>query len=132
MNYTITATSAPETNGHINIGETIIHFGTAANSNQLANPAEVFLSAFAACMLKNVARFSEMMHFSYETAKVEVTATREEKPPRIDQLIYHLTIHSSDSNLNAELLKKNIEKYGTIYNTVARNCEIEGSINVVA
>lgn len=131
MNYTITATSAPESDGHINIREAHIRFGTVANSNQLANPAEVFLSAFAACMLKNVARFSEMMGFSYKKAIVEVTATREEKPPRIEQLTYVLRIQSSDTKLNPELLKKNIEKFGTIYNTVAKSCAITGSIQLI-
>lgn len=131
MNYSITATSAFESNGQIEIRESHIHFGTIANSNHLANPAEVFLSAFAACMLKNVARFSEMMRFSYEKASVEVTATREEKQPRLDQLTYVLTIKSTDAKLNSELLKKNIEKFGTIYNTVAKSCTIVGRILVV-
>ncbi|MEX0997704.1 MAG: OsmC family protein [Flavobacteriaceae bacterium] len=131
MKYTISATSAPETPGHIDIKETHISFGTAANSSQLANPAEVFLSAFAACMLKNVARFSEMMPFQYYKATVEVTATREEKPPRIDQLTYALTIQSKDTGLNPMLLKKNIEKFGTIYNTMAKSCRIEGNIQVI-
>jgi uncharacterized OsmC-like protein len=131
MKYSVTATAAAETNGHIDIRDTHIHFGTAANSSQLANPAEVFLSAFAACMLKNVARFSEMMHFSYEKVSVAVVATREEKPPRIEQLTYTLTIQSNDPRLNPKLLKKNIEKFGTIYNTVAKSCLIEGHIQVV-
>jgi hypothetical protein len=48
MNYSVTATAAQSTNGHIDIRETHIHFGTEPGGNQLANPAEVFLSAFAA------------------------------------------------------------------------------------
>lgn len=131
MNYTITATAASSENGHVNIRETHIHFGTKAESAHLANPAEVFLSAFAACMLKNVARFSAMMPFNYEKAEVDVTATREDKPPRIEQLTYTLHIHSNDPKLNPELLKKNIEKFGTIYNTIAKSCSISGTIQVV-
>lgn len=131
MNYSITATSAPATNGHINVRETRILFGTDTGSSQLANPAEVFLSAFAACMLKNVVRFSEMMLFNYDKATVEVTAIREDKPPHIEQVFYTLTIHSNDPKLNTILLKKNIEKFGTIYNTVAKSCQIEGVITVV-
>jgi len=131
MNYSIKATAASATNGHIDIRETHIHFGTEAGSAQLANPAEVFLSAFAACMLKNVARFSEMMSFNYEKAEVNITATREEKPPRIEQLTYTLSIYSKDSKLNTDLLKKNIEKFGTIYNTVAQSCRVEGVVKVV-
>lgn len=131
MNYSITATAAPPTNGHIDIRETHIHFGTEADHTQLANPAEVFLSAFAACMLKNVARFSTMMSFTYNKATVEVTATREEKPPRIEKITYTLSIDSKDSKLNTDLLKKNIEKFGTIYNTVAKSCLVEGTVEVV-
>lgn len=132
MNYSITASTTPKTNGHINVKKTFIHFGTEANSNQLANPAEVFLSAFAACMLKNVARFSKMMNFTYESAQVEVTASRKEKPPQIEQLVYTLTINSKNSKLNTELLKKNIEKHGTIYNTVAMSCRVVGSVKMVS
>ncbi|GGD96597.1 OsmC family protein [Planktosalinus lacus] len=131
MNYNITATAGKETNGHIDIRETQIHFGTEAGSPQLANPAEVFLSAFAACMLKNVARFSDMMHFNYDQATVEVTATREEKPPRIEQLTYTLTLQSNDPKLNTDLLKKNLQKFGTIYNTVAKSCRVEGTVKLV-
>jgi uncharacterized OsmC-like protein len=131
MKYSITATAARETNGKITIRETQIHFGTEGGSPQLANPAELFLSAFAACMLKNVARFSEMMSFAYEKAEVEVIATRAEKPPRIEQLSYSLSILSDDPKLNTELLKKNIEKFGTIYNTVAQSCRVEGKVQVI-
>ncbi|MFT5969562.1 MAG: hypothetical protein ACI8ZO_000050 [Flavobacteriales bacterium] len=35
----------------------------------------------------------------------------------MDDIYYSLTTYSSDENLNTLLLKKNIEKYVTIYNT---------------
>ena len=82
-------------------------------------------------MLKNVERFSSMMKFNYSEATLEVNATRLENPPRMDNIHYDLTIYSYDKKLNTDLLKKNIEKYGTIYNTVKQSCTISGTINTV-
>ena len=80
-------------------------------------------------MLKNVERFSAMMKFTYTKATLEVNATRLENPPRMDRIIYNLTIYSDDGKLNTALLRKNIEKFGTIYNTVKLSCTISGKIN---
>jgi len=33
--------------------------------------------------------------------------------------------------LNVELLKKNIEKFGTIYNTIKLSCSISGTIKTI-
>ncbi|GAB1418402.1 hypothetical protein MASR2M12_11670 [Bacteroidales bacterium] len=41
---------------------------------------------------------------------------------------YELIIYSSEENINTVLLKKNIEKFGTIYNTVKLSCNINGEI----
>ncbi|RCW92812.1 hypothetical protein DFQ08_102848 [Winogradskyella arenosi] len=83
-------------------------------------------------MLKNVERFSAMMNFSYSKASVEVRATRLEHPPRMDQINYELTLYSNDDRLNVPLLKKNIEKHGTIYNTIEQSCAIIGTIKTTA
>lgn len=104
---------------------------TAESAESLPNPAELFLSAFAACMLKNVERFSVILRFQYHRASVQVSATRLEKPPRMDKIRYSLTISSTDNNLNVALLRKNLERHGTIYNTVSAACTIEGEISVI-
>ena len=79
-------------------------------------------------MLKNVERFSELMHFNYEKASLSVEATRLEHPPRMEHLSYELLLYSQDEKLNLDLLKKNIEKFGTIFNTVKQSCSISGKI----
>ncbi len=130
MNYQIKASSTSNQDAVIHIKQSDIDFGTTSKTAEtLPNPAELYLGAFAACMLKNVERFSGMMKFSYTKATVEVNATRLENPPRMDSIIYDLTIYSNDKKLNTDLLKKNIEKYGTIYNTVKLSCSISGAIN---
>lgn len=131
MNYQIQASSHSNQDAVINIKQSNIDFGTTAQTaNTLPNPAELFLGAFAACMLKNVERFSEMMKFTYSKTTLDVQATRLENPPRMDNITYQLTIYSDDAHLNTTLLQKNIEKFGTIYNTVKQSCAISGTITV--
>ncbi len=129
MKYQIKASSVSNKDAEIHIKQSDIDFGTTSKTAEtLPNPAELFLGAFSACMLKNVERFSGMMNFSYSKATVEVHATRLENPPRMDNINYNLTIYSNDKKLNTDLLKKNIEKFGTIYNTVKLSCSISGTI----
>lgn len=132
MNYQLKASSISNEDAVIHIKQSNIDFGTTAQTaEKLPNPAELFLGAFAACMLKNVERFSEMMKFTYTKATLEVHATRFENPPRMDDIKYQLTIYTDDAKLNSELLQKNIEKHGTIYNTVKLSCAISGTIKTV-
>ena len=132
MNYKIKACSHSNNNASIKIKQTEIGFGTTSQSTEkLPNPAELFLASFAACILKNVERFSGLMKFTYTKAELTVQATRLDKPPRMDQLYYNLHVYSQDSNLNTELLKKNIEKFGTIFNTVKIACTINGQIKKI-
>jgi uncharacterized OsmC-like protein len=121
MNYQIKASSISNQDAVIQIKESNIDFGTTEKTAEtLPNPAEIFLGSLSACMLKNVERFSTMMKFTYSKATIEVQATRLEKPPRMDNVIYNLTIYSNDKKLKLALLKKNLEQFGTIYNTVKK------------
>ncbi|MCG9791028.1 OsmC family protein [Flavobacterium algicola] len=132
MNYQNIAASTFNDDTVIQIKQSNIAFGTTSKNNgTLPNPAELFLGSFASCILKNVERFSELMKFTYTEATTEVNAVRLENPPRMDNIEYKVVIHSSDGNLNTTLLKKNIEKHGTIYNTVKAVCTITGTISIV-
>jgi uncharacterized OsmC-like protein len=132
MNYKIKASSISNQDAIVQIKQSNIDFGTTSKTAEtLPNPAELFLGSFASCVLKNVERFSGMMKFNYSKATIEVNATRLENPPRMENIIYNLTIYSNDKKLNTDLLKKNIEKFGTIYNTVKLSCNISGTINTI-
>ncbi|MFT7037123.1 MAG: putative OsmC-like protein [Cyclobacteriaceae bacterium] len=131
MNYHIKASSTSNQDAAIHIEQSNIVFGiTSETAETLPNPAALFLGSFAACMLKNVERFSDMMKFTYTSTKLEVNATRLENPPRMENITYHLIIYSEDKKLNSDLLKRNIEKFGTIYNTIKLACTISGTISV--
>ena len=129
MNYSVQAESVAGNEGTISIRASKINFGTTPKTEKnLPNPAELFLGAFASCILKNVERFSELMQFSYEKTTISVQAIRLEHPPRMEHISYELLIYSQDEKLNLNLLKKNIEKFGTIFNTVKQSCSISGEI----
>ncbi len=129
MNYSISAESKSGNDAKLQIKQSVIPFGTTPKTaKELPNPAELLLGAFAACVLKNVERFSGLLNFEYDKASLQLTASRIEKPPHIHHIHYELEIHSSDKQLNMVLLKKNIEKFGTIYNTIKETCKISGNI----
>jgi len=133
MEYTIKANSLSKNSGFIYIKQSEVEFGIVSESAKiLANPAEILLGALSSCILKNVERFSTFMHFDYSSADIIITATRVDKPPRMDKINYELTIYREDSNLNINLLKKNIEKFGTIFNTLNASCQISGEIKVIS
>lgn len=131
MTYRISASSQAGDKAIVQVKKSAIDFGiVAADADALPSPADLFLSSFAACILKNVERFSSLLKFTYSRATIEVEAVRLENPPRMDSLEYTLVIYSEDDRLNVDLLKKNIEKYGTIYNTVKLSCKVSGNISV--
>jgi hypothetical protein len=54
--------------------------------------------------------------FDYSKAEITVSATRLEKPPRMDEIIYELSVYSQDSSLNIDLcirISKILERYST-------------------
>lgn len=133
MNYIVSSSSSPLSEGHATIKQSSIDFGvTPAAEETLANPAELFLNALSACILKNVERFSKLLKFQYSKAELTINAARLEKPPRLDEIRYELVIYSQDPHLKVPLLKKNVEKFGTIFNTIKSSCTINGEISIVS
>ena len=107
MEYQIKASSVSTKDAILQIKQNEIAFGTTSNSAEiLPNPAELFLGAFAACMLKNVERFSAMLNFTYAKAVVNVSAIRTEKPVKMDNINYKLIIYSADENINTRYFRK--------------------------
>ena len=128
MEYKIEGKAISKGKGTITTNDKAIEFGITNTFENLPNPAERFLSSIAACILKNVERFSGLMKFEYYSATIKVSGVRFAKPPRMKEVCYHLTIFTNEEHINLPLLKKNIEKFGTIYNTVKATCSITGTI----
>ena len=129
LEYNLIAESTAHSNADFKLRNNSYSFGITPESHS-ASPAELLTGAFAACAIKNVERFSKILKFDYESARVEVTSRRQDKPPMIKEIDFVLTIKSTDPNLNLQLLRKNIEKFGTIYNTLNQICEIKGDYKI--
>lgn len=91
-------------------------------------PAELLAGAFAACLLKNVARSSAMLPFAYDSVRVEVTMHRQDAPPRFTAIEYALHLVTPEPAHRVELLHRNLQKFGTVYNTLAAVCEVSGTV----
>lgn len=131
MEYFVNGKSSSSGQADFTIRQSAISFGIVGEEKELPNPAELLLGAFAACCLKNIERFSKILKFDYETAQIEVSAARQNVPPKITDIQYLIQIKSNDKQLNIKLLHKNIAKYGTIYNTLKATCSISGDIQIV-
>ena len=105
---------------------------TAGRLETLPGPADLLGAALCACILKNVERFSHMLPFAYESAKVKVVADREEPPPHIARMRYELEIVTEEPPARVELLHRNIQRFGTITNTLGKACDLSGTIRAVA
>ena len=71
---------------------TIAFDGSAGTGELLPGPADLLAAALAACILKNVERFSGLLPFRYQHARVHVEIERQEPPPRIVRARYTLRI----------------------------------------
>jgi arsenate reductase len=93
MTYTVSASTRAGGAASIHARTSDIAFdGSAQSGDALPGPADLLCAALSACVLKNVERFSHMLPFRYESASIEVTAEREEPPPRIVRLHYRLRV----------------------------------------
>jgi len=128
VEYRVTAVNRNGSGAIDALGAQIEFDGTADRLPDIPGPTELFASAFAACTLKNVERFSRTLPFAYRGARIDVTAVREVDPPRISEVRYELVIDTDEPDARIDLLRRNIEKFGTIYNTVAVACEVDGSV----
>jgi len=105
--------------------------GGTAGGDTMPGPADLLAAALAACVLKNVERFSKMLRFSYRRATIHVSVEREEPPPRIVRARYTLRLETDEPDARLELLQRNIRKFGTITNTLAAATDLEGEIVAV-
>ena len=92
------------------------------------NPAELFLAALAACMIKGIERVTPMLDFELRGVEVRLRGRRQDSPPRMHSIDYELIVDTDEDDRRLELLHTNVRKHGTIYNTVAAATEVKGEI----
>jgi len=127
--YRVHGVSRPGGHGKIRCNTTDIKADTGSISDGFRpGPAELLCAALAACLLKNIERYSEMLPFQYDVASVEVEAERQDTPPQMTLMQYRIEIATDEPDQRIELLHRNIRKFGTITNTLAAACELTGEM----
>ena len=90
------------------------------------NPAELFLAAIAACILKGIERVAPIIRFDFRGLRVRVHGVRQDAPPKMVLIEYVIEVDTDEPDARLNLLHENVRKYGTIYNTVAAGTELSG------
>lgn len=127
--YTVTAHVSSPGRAAIDAGtDTLpIDAGWATEPSGHPGPAELLAAAFAACLVKNLERSGQLLDFRYESARVIVTARRQDAPPRFVEIGYELLITTDEPDRRVELVHRNLQNYGTVYNTLAAVCDVHGT-----
>ncbi|HBK07639.1 MAG TPA: osmotically inducible protein C [Acetobacteraceae bacterium] len=92
------------------------------------NPAELFLAAIAACMIKGIERVTPMLDFKLRGVEIRLHAVRQDNPPKIVSVDYELIVDTDENAHRLDLLHTNVRRYGTISNTVAAATKLDGVI----
>jgi uncharacterized OsmC-like protein len=127
--YRVEGVGRPGGHGRIRCNATDVKADTGSISDGYrAGPAELLCASLAACLLKNIERYSELLPFDYQVAAVEVDAERQDNPPKMIRMRYRIEIATDEPRHRVDLLHRNIRKFGTITNTLAAACELTGEI----
>jgi len=127
--YQITAETQKGGKAKALANKTELYFDASAGRDEtLPNPAELLLTALAACILKNVERYAEILHYPYQTARVSITGERSDRPPVMNEIHYVLEIDTDVEERHLNNWHKNIIKFGTISNTLARAVSLSGTV----
>jgi uncharacterized OsmC-like protein len=100
-----------------------------AGRSDAFNPAELLLASLAACILKGVERVAPMLKFQFEGIEVALHGSRQDAPPKMLRIDYAVSVDTQESDARLDLLLRNIQKYGTVHNTLAGSVEIVGTIS---
>ncbi len=129
LEYKITAQVMSPGTAKAEANQSEIQFdATSGRDNVLPNPAELLLTSLAACMLKNVQRYSEILKIPYRKARVAIYGERNDNPPYIKAINYKLEVETDADERKISNWHKNILKFGTITNTLNRACEVNGEM----
>ncbi|MCS6762514.1 MAG: OsmC family protein [Candidatus Devosia symbiotica] len=92
------------------------------------NPVKLLLAALAACIIKGVKRSAPMLKFDFSGVSVSLIAERQDASPKLMAISYVLSVDTTESDYQLELLHTNVRKYGTISNTLAGSVALNGIV----
>lgn len=128
--YRVTARLLEPGRSEVRCAESVIGFDSSPQvGGVLPGPAELLGAAFAACMLKNVERFSAILPFRQTGARVDVVLERRDAPPAFTRITYELWLVTDEDPRRVDLLHRNLQRHGAVFNTLAAACEVEGTVS---
>lgn len=92
------------------------------------NPAELLLAAISACMIKGIERVAPMLKFSFRGVEVKLHGIRQDVPPKMESIVYEVIVDTDEDQHRLDLLHRNIQQYGTVFNTVSSGTNLTGTI----
>ena len=84
----------------------------------------MLLASLAACILKGVERVAPMLKFDFSGIEVALHGMRQDAPPKMLRIDYEVVVDTAESDQRLDLLLRNIQKYGTVHNTLAGSVRI--------
>lgn len=91
------------------------------------NPVETLLSALSSCLMTSLAMVSEMSRVPIEQMRMTVHGTRQDKPPVLVAVQYHLVV---DTDLPAERIDRLIDlaqRNSTVFQTLSLAVPVSGT-----
>lgn len=98
-----------------------------AGRSDAFNPAEMLLASLAACILKGAERVAPLLNFDLKGIEVTLHGLRQDNPPKMIRIGYTILVDTEETDARIDLLHRNLQKYGTIYNTLASAIDISGT-----
>lgn len=92
------------------------------------NPVETLLSALGSCLLTSLAMVAELSHIPIGDVGVEVMGTRQDKPPRLVSVGYHLFAQTDVPAERLQRLVQMAERNSTVFQTLAQSLSISGTV----
>lgn len=128
--YTVRAGTTAHGSARADAGDEVIRIdvGWGSPPSGLPGPAELLATSFAACLLKNLERSGRLLNFRYASAEVDVIARRQDDPPRFVEIAYAMRVVTDEPARRVDLVHRNLQKYGTVYNTLAAVCDVHGEL----
>jgi uncharacterized OsmC-like protein len=130
MNYQVSAHRVDDHGSEATTKQALIVLDTDLKGRSDAfNPAEMLLASLAACILKGTERMIPILKFALRGIEVNIIGERQDIPPKMTKMEYEIIVDTDESDKRLDLLHLNLQKYGTIYNTLADSIELSGTIS---
>ena len=69
-----------------------------------------------------------MLDFKLSGISVSLKGVRQDSPPKMRRIEYEIIVDTQENDARLALLHRNLQKFGTIYNTLAEATELSGTI----